>query len=222
MENQIELKITGDADEAVSSPSNVQAKKRPDSLLGHSRDPPPLMKGHSIEISASPRNSLTVALAMVAYPFKKNLDGTVEQFIHTPTTPNSDPRLQKTSAYTCALKTTNSSDKLPSIKAEEGHDNNDSGKANQLEVQSSKQKNLKLPLAPELSDDLRPRSRSRSGMRRRNVEELVGLSMKMSNLSNLSMNSVRSGAFLSASSSRVSIPGALHPLDKQSLKNFKR
>ena len=83
MESEIKLKVTGDGGEAIISldaQSDLSAKKRPQSLLGRFRDrnPPTLLKGHSIEISASPRNSLTVALAMVAYPFKKNLDGTVQ------------------------------------------------------------------------------------------------------------------------------------------------
>ena len=222
MESEIKLKVTGDGGEAIISldaQSDLSAKKRPQSLLGRFRDrnPPTLLKGHSIEISASPRNSLTVALAMVAYPFKKNLDGTVEQFIHTPTTPNSDPRLQKTSAYSCSLKTSNmdDDDASQSIKVEKDHDDSP-GKAKSIEIQSLKQKNLKHALAPEKA--LRPGSK----MRRRNVQELMRLNTNMSNFSMNSVRSIRSTAMLSASSSKISVAGPLHPLDKQSLKNFRR
>ena len=154
---------------------------------------------------------------MVAYPFKKNLDGTVEQFIHTPTTPNSDPRLQKTSAYSCSLKTSNmdDDDASQSIKVEKDHDDSP-GKAKSIEVQSLKQKNLKHALSPEKA--IRPGSK----MRRRNVQELTRLNTNMSNFSMNSVRSIRSTAMLSASSSKISVTGRLHPLDKQSLKNFRR
>lgn len=43
-----------------------------------------------------------LSIAHVAYPFKNSADGKIEQFIHTPTTPDSDPRHPQ-GPHTCAL-----------------------------------------------------------------------------------------------------------------------
>ena len=95
---------------------NSTQKKRPESLLCVKEStlrPPTLLaaksKGKSAEVTVNvtlPTPTLRekggFSIAHVAYPFKNSADGKIEQFIHTPTTPSSDPRRPK-GPYTCSL-----------------------------------------------------------------------------------------------------------------------
>lgn len=238
----IEVKITGEAGEEISSASPsapCELKKRPENLYGRFRENPaaqPPLQGNDIDTctSSSPKNNLSVALAFVAYPFKKNLDGKFEQFIHTPTTPSSDPRLQRDASFLSLKLNTSDNNVSVSIKRDQGPKKDHiqaSDKAKSLEAQPLQEGSAITLLAPELSKTLRSERRMRSGIsserrmksgingvRRRNMQELVDLNKR---ISNFSMNSTQSTftAGLS-SSSRVSVltGSPLHPLEKRSFK----
>lgn len=158
-------------------------------------------------------------------PFKKNIDGKVEQFIHTPTTPNSDWRQRKES-YVCSLKGNNSGDALAlSVgKKQQKHTQESTDSRNNsvqgLHEPSSKRGSVTVDAAPS-----RPINRMRSGVpvKRRNMQELVGLN-KGKKLSMTSVNSMTGQHPLSRTSTKSSMMSdqSLHPLDNQSLKSFKR
>lgn len=226
---EIQLKITSDSGEEISSPENLQLKKRPEDLCCRAnklQENPKAQVANIDTVSSSPKN--TLSLAIVAYPFKNNVSGKIEQFIHTPTTPGSDPRLQNDAAsYICSLKASSSSHNVEMSvgKKKDVQEKADSrkssvqciGQSRSLEVQPSNHLTI-LDTPPAM----RPTSRMRSGVpvRRRNMHELVDLHRK------LSMNSMRSTVGLhplSRGSSKSSLLSeSLHPLDNHAFKSSKR
>lgn len=248
----IEVKITGEDDQAPSSRLN-RPKRRPDNLscLSNTANSNELQvtasrKTNHAAQDASPQNYLSITTAFMAYPFKNTASGKIEQFIHTPTTPTSDPMLQKDS-YVCTLQT-NTSDSAVAVSV--GKEKNTSGDhnitrsdsegcaANGCEV-NGKYRGVDGPVKQGTQILVTSDSRlsialgSESGrrgktFRRRNVQELVGLNRKCSFSSLASQRSINSnasgmsylGSVSRVSSSKSSI-GSLTTLD-HSLKSFKR
>ena len=80
----------------------VSKKGSPTRKLSTITDESP-MAPRSVKGSPTRKQSTTLgspaiggfSIAQVAYPFKNSTDGKIEQFVHTPTTPGSDPRQPK-------------------------------------------------------------------------------------------------------------------------------
>ena len=216
MDTGIKFKITDEDDpQSASSPG---LKKRPDSLscgadckLVKKVGQKPTVDVQDLETkSSTPRIHLPVE--SVVYPFKRTIDGKIEQFVHTPTSPNSDPR-RLNSAYVMTLKT-NSSNNGIVLSVNNGSQQGEDTTRSDLQPKFSST----VSLIADLQDGIKRSSKKGKQSRRKfgtrwSIQELIGLKQKSSRASLSSTGSTHLS---------VSSRASLHPLDNHSARRFVR